>query len=530
MKLRFAFRAVGPFLGGIATLVLLVFLLAAMYFTWLDLQWTAFLAGILAASVMALASRNAHSEWRIARRDAQLAQVRQKLAAEGVLRRHAEEGLAGARGNIEYLDDKLPALVCWADAEGKLRFHNHAFRAFDGRPRGAIDGHPLPEALASGWGALEPGWREALAGRLAAGIREHALASGARLRLAWHWVPHFGADGRVEGACLIQVDVTELRHGLPEVAAMPAPPAPAPAACLPPAPRAVLAATLNEEITGWDNVGDRLRAALENDEFCLYAQRIEPLSPAAHRLPFHELLVRLREEEDNLMPPGTFLPLAEEHGLMPALDRWVVRHVLDWAAADPGRRQAVYSVNLSPATIDEGGLPAFVREALDARGLPGAILCFELPEADCGTRTASLARFIAGAQAAGCTTAFSGFGHQLEAFDLLRDLAVDYLKIDPGIVLRLATSPVDLAKLKAIVRVARDTRRLTIAQCVEDAQTRERLSALGVDYAQGFGVARPEPLEGPGRAGSGAPRQDMCWPPLIEMLAPVMKAASSEAR
>lgn len=508
MKARIAFRAVGPFLGGIATLLLLAFLLAAMYFTWLDLQWTAFLAGILAASVMALASRNAHAAWRIARRDAQLTQARQKLAAEAVLRRHAQDVLAASRANLEYLDERLPALVCWADADGVLRYHNHAYRAFDGRPRAAIDARPLPEALGPGWSALEPGWREALAGRLASGTREHGFASGARLRLAWYWVPHFGTGGHVEGACLVQVDVTELRHGLATAsAAVPSapPPSPPPALPVPHAPRTVLAETLNEEITGWDNVGDRLRAALENDEFCLYAQRIEPLSPAAHRLPFHELLVRLREEEDNLMPPGTFLPLAEEHGLMPALDRWVVRHVLDWAAGDPARRQAVYSVNLSPATIDEGGLPAFVRAALDARSLPGAILCFELPEADCGTRTASLARFIAGAQAAGCTTAFSGFGHQLEAFDLLRDLPVDYLKIDPGIVLRLAASPVDLAKLKAIVRVARDTRRLTIAQCVEDEATRERLAALGVDYAQGFGVARPEPLGGPGRTGRRAP-------------------------
>ena len=133
--------------------------------------------------------------------------------------------------------------------------------------------------------------------------------------------------------------------------------------------------SLAAELTGWSNVGDRLAAAFANDEFCLYAQRIQALGPGGRAM--HEVLIRLREEEENLMPPGAFLPLAERHGLMPQLDRWVVRHVLDWVAAAPARRQAIYSLNVAPSTIEDESFGGDVWRLLHERELPGSVLCFE---------------------------------------------------------------------------------------------------------------------------------------------------------
>ncbi len=485
MNTRMIFRAVSPFAGAGAALVMLALLVATIYFTWFDLQWVTFFAGILAAAVLSIVSRASRAEWIIARRNAQVAHLKSKLNAEVVLRRHADEGLAAVRATVHHLDETFPAMVAYVDADDVVRYHNRAFRVWLGAARDAIDGRMFRDLLAPGaWTDLEGPFREMREGRLSQSVRLYPLRSGARMRLVTHLIPQFGEGGRVTGAYLLQLDVTDPKEGaltpLPEEAAD---------------GRAIYANTLNAEITNWENVADRLREALDRDEFCLYSQRIAPLSPSAPRLPFRELLVRLREEEDNLMPPGTFLPLAEEHGLMPDLDRWVVRHLLNWTCGDPARQSAIYSLNVAVSTVEAGGFPEFVRAELGMRGLPGSLLCFELPEPEARKGIPPTAAFIEGLRAAGCLTSLCGFGRSLESFDLLRHLPVDFLKVDAGIVLRVGTSPVDVAKVKAIVRVARETRRKTIAECVEDRPTMERLRRLGIDYAQGFGVSRPQPLE-----------------------------------
>jgi PAS domain S-box-containing protein len=484
VRLRGIFRNVSPFAGAIATVAMLSLLLTTIYFTWVEVQWVTFLAGVLAAAVISIVSRASHAEWVIARRSAQLAQARAKVQSESVLRKHAEESLCAVRGNLHYLDEALPAMIAYVDAQETIRYHNRAFRTWTGLGRDAIDDRPAREILgAAAWTEIEAHCRQALGGRVAQFVRSHRIASGACFRLAAQCLPHYREDGQVAGIFLIHADVTDPlaeREGAP-----------------PPAPdrgREIYAETMADELTDWDNVADRLRAALDNDEFCLYAQAISPLSFVASRAPFHELLVRLREEEENLMPPGTFLPLAEQHGLLPALDRWVVSHLLDWAGASADRIDASYSVNVSGATMLDGEFPAFVKEEFRRRGLPGSLLCFEIAGSDAATHAKEVSAFIEGARAIGCHTVLCGFGKDLASFDVLKQLPVDYLKIDAGIVLRAGTSPVDAAKVKAIVRVAHDTRRKTIAECVEDEATIALLKKLGVDYAQGFGVSRPQPL------------------------------------
>jgi EAL domain-containing protein (putative c-di-GMP-specific phosphodiesterase class I) len=260
----------------------------------------------------------------------------------------------------------------------------------------------------------------------------------------------------------------------------------------------IYAETIAAELTDWSDVANRLLEALERDEFRLYTQRIVPLSFIASRLPFHEMLVRLQEKEAGLMPPGAFLPLAERHGLLPALDRWVLRHVLEWIAGDKARQAGCYSINVSAATIVDPGFPEFLTAELDGRGLQGLLLCFEIAESEAHARMPETSAFVEGVRERGCQTALCGFGKSLSSFGALRHLAVDFLKIDAGIVQGMAANPVDAAKVKAIVRIANDTRRRTIAECVEDEATLAQLHAIGVDYAQGFGVSRPVPLANPG--------------------------------
>jgi EAL domain-containing protein (putative c-di-GMP-specific phosphodiesterase class I) len=252
--------------------------------------------------------------------------------------------------------------------------------------------------------------------------------------------------------------------------------------------------TMTEELTSWKNAGDRLRAAIDNDEFCLYAQEIKPVLGGKAQATLYELLLRLQEEEEGLMPPGAFIPIAEEHGMLPDLDRWVVGHILDWISRKPARQSVIYSVNVSGPTLAARGFPEFVALALQKYKVGGSLLCFEIAEADAIADVAIASEVVTKLAALGCHTAICGFGQAAGSYSLIKKMPVDYIKIDGSIVMGATRNTVDLTKLKAIARVAHATHRSTVAEFVENVETLQVLGKLGVDLAQGFGISKPVPL------------------------------------
>jgi len=252
--------------------------------------------------------------------------------------------------------------------------------------------------------------------------------------------------------------------------------------------------TMTEELTTWKNAGDRLRSALSNNEFCLYAQEIKPVANVKGQATLFELLLRLQEEEDGLMPPGAFIPIAEEYGMLPDLDRWVVKHILAWASRKSVRQSVIYSVNVAGPTLSSRGFPELVALELKRYKLGGSILCFEIAEADAVADVPAASDFVRKLAALGCHTAICGFGQAAGSYSLIKNMPVDYIKIDGSIVMGATRNAVDLTKLKAIARVARATNRNTVAEFVESDETIDVLKNLGVDLAQGFGVAKPVPL------------------------------------
>jgi EAL domain-containing protein (putative c-di-GMP-specific phosphodiesterase class I) len=311
------------------------------------------------------------------------------------------------------------------------------------------------------------------------------MPDGQVSRLAVQCLPHFGDEGQVQEVFAILVDVTG-RDDLG--AAAPSMPAGAGAA------QGVFAEALAKETLPWPDVEHRLVAALRNDEFLLFSQKIAPLSGDAGKGAFREILLRLQEEEENLMPPGAFLPIAEQHGLMPDLDEWVVRHLFQWAASEPSRSEGLYSVNVSGASICDSNFSDFVGGMLDARKGKRPGLCLEFDEGDALLDLSATLDFIRQLRPKGCRFALSGFSGDPMSFRLLKGLKVDYLKIDGGLVVGMARNPLEASKVKAIACAARTMGVLTIAQCVEDPRALEQLREYGVDFAQGFAIARPAPL------------------------------------
>ena len=248
------------------------------------------------------------------------------------------------------------------------------------------------------------------------------------------------------------------------------------------------------ELPVLDALAARLIEALEHNEFSLYSQSIVPLGAAGDGASFCEVLLRMKEEEEKLIPPGSFLPVAEENGLLPDIDRWVIRNVLKSAAAVAGGSDAVYFVNLAPPTVSEGGLAAFVRRELAACDLDGSVLCFEFPEDDVIATPRSYRDLIAALDGSGCRFSVSGFGRSAASVHFLKQLRVSYVKLDGGVALNLTRGADELARAQALIVAVHAAGMQVVAQCVENDATLKLLRVIEADFAQGFGIAMPRPL------------------------------------
>ncbi len=249
---------------------------------------------------------------------------------------------------------------------------------------------------------------------------------------------------------------------------------------------------MGRELNGWSDPFARLRQALDRDELQLYCQPILLLRPPGGFV-MAEVLVRLREEEALLLPPGDFLPVFEHFGMMPELDRWVVSHVVRWLGAGPGSFHS-FSVNISVQTIGDPEFPAFVAAELRSMKVAPPALTFEIEESSVLARAGSAEQFAAALKAEGCKVAIDGFGQRSVSFTPLKTLRVDFVKVDGSIVRNLLRSSVAEQKLRAVVRVGEAIGVGVIAECVEETNILARLKVLNVGYAQGFGIARPAPI------------------------------------
>lgn len=240
----------------------------------------------------------------------------------------------------------------------------------------------------------------------------------------------------------------------------------------------------------------RLQRALDEDSFVLYVQDIVPLSAGAGD-EHCEILVRLADRGE-LIGPGRFIPAAERFGLMPQLDRWVVRHALSTIATriarEPKPHQRSYAINISaPAIGDETFLP-FLKQQFEATGVPPQLICFEITETSAVANLERAAAFITALRGIGCKFALDDFGAGMSSFHYLKRLPVDFLKIDGGFVKAMLLDRTDRAVVETINHLGHVTGIKTVAEFVETADILAALEAIGVDYAQGYFMDIPKPF------------------------------------
>ncbi|WP_260293658.1 EAL domain-containing protein [Sedimenticola hydrogenitrophicus] len=241
----------------------------------------------------------------------------------------------------------------------------------------------------------------------------------------------------------------------------------------------------------------RIHRALEEDRFCLYVQPIVPIDQRSPHTGHYEVLIRMRDEAGALVPPNKFIPAAERFGLMPRIDRWVVNQLFNLI----GREYETlvlggycFAINLSGGSVNDEDTLAYIGEKLDEFRIPPGMISFEITETAAIANLASASYFIRTLKQAGCLFSLDDFGSGLSSFAYLKNLPVDFLKIDGAFVRDLATDPIDRAMVQAINQIGQVMGLKTIAEFVENDQVLGLLRGIGVDFAQGYGIARPTPL------------------------------------
>ncbi|AKC88334.1 diguanylate cyclase [Pseudoxanthomonas suwonensis] len=241
----------------------------------------------------------------------------------------------------------------------------------------------------------------------------------------------------------------------------------------------------------WAN---RLRWALEQDRLLLDYQEIVPLAPASEPGTHIELLLRLREEDGTVVLPGAFLPAAERYGLMPAVDRWVIRTALaHFADLHPcGDVLRTCAINLSGASIEDEGLADFILDTIDEFAVPAERICLEITETVAVRNLLRVVRVIERLRRAGCRIALDDFGAGMSSFGYLKNLPVDLIKIDGSFVRDLGSDPMSRAIVNAVAQIGHQRGLKVVAEWVDGEHTLAVLRELRVDYGQGFVLHRPQ--------------------------------------
>jgi diguanylate cyclase (GGDEF)-like protein/PAS domain S-box-containing protein len=242
----------------------------------------------------------------------------------------------------------------------------------------------------------------------------------------------------------------------------------------------------------------RIHGAFEDRRFRLFYQFIQPLGEVTTgRELLCEVFLRMLDRSGKVIAPTAFIPAAERYRLIESLDRWVVKTAFN-ALAEAQRREVsrpvLFALNISGQAMGEEGFLAFVVEQIEESGVDPRRICFEMTETAAISKLDSAIHFISVLKAKGCRFILDDFGSGLSSFSYLRDLPVDFLKIDGEFVQNMLEDRVKRAMVESINQIGHVLGLQTIAEWVENRQTLEVLKELGVDYAQGYWLCRPQPL------------------------------------
>lgn len=242
-----------------------------------------------------------------------------------------------------------------------------------------------------------------------------------------------------------------------------------------------------------------INRALEEDRLCMAAQPIDSVAGSwpGRKGKHYEVLIRMKDETGKIIYPGSFLPAAERYNLSVRLDRWVVSAMISWLQENPDELNslALCAINLSGHSLGDTDFLDFLLEKFQAEGIAAEKFCFEITETAAVANLGAAIQFITALNSIGCSFALDDFGTGLSSFNYLKNLPVDYLKIDGSFVRGISRDPLDRAMVHSINDIGHVMGMETIAEFVEDEEILQILREIGVDYVQGFAIGRPKMLD-----------------------------------
>ena len=240
----------------------------------------------------------------------------------------------------------------------------------------------------------------------------------------------------------------------------------------------------------------RITQALEDNRMVLFEQAVVSIKGKVVSTAHKEVLVRMRDDKGALIRPDAFIPAAERYNLMPTVDRWVVSQVFERMLANSGEsdKQSVTAINLSGTSLADDHLLQFILELAEKHQVDFNRVCFEVTETAAISNLKKASQFIKALKARGCRFSLDDFGSGLSSFSYLKNLDIDYIKIDGSFVVDMINDPIDRAMVEAIVRVGHVMEVQVIAEWVENEDTLQLLEEMGVDYAQGYHLGVPKEI------------------------------------
>jgi diguanylate cyclase (GGDEF)-like protein/PAS domain S-box-containing protein len=235
--------------------------------------------------------------------------------------------------------------------------------------------------------------------------------------------------------------------------------------------------------------------AIQNNSFELYYQHYQALSQRAEGH-YYELLLRMRDQQGNIILPGVFLPAAERYNLTSKIDRWVVENYFSWLSHNMQHKDKLtrVSINLNGYSLADKELKLFVLNAFEKHKIPYKKVCFEITESMAIIKMDETLEFINTFHKLGCLFALDDFGSGFSSYNYLKNLPVDLVKIDGSFVKDILVDPVNMAMVNSINDVAKAMGMKTVAEFVESTEIMVELGKMGVDFAQGYGIAKPHAL------------------------------------
>jgi diguanylate cyclase (GGDEF)-like protein/PAS domain S-box-containing protein len=230
--------------------------------------------------------------------------------------------------------------------------------------------------------------------------------------------------------------------------------------------------------------------AIEQDQFVLYCQEIKAINDKENELPFYEILVRMKNDDGEIIPPMSFIPAGERYNLMPELDKHVIKKVFE-IYPKLSAIQPQLSINISGQSIGDELFLDYVCDIIQSSSIPHSLICFEITETAAIANMSTAIMFVERLRDLGCKFALDDFGSGLSSFGYLKKLKVDYLKIDGSFVRDIVHDSIDLAFVEAIHRIGEMMKIRTIAEYVENQNTLDKIHEIGINYAQGYYIGKP---------------------------------------